>query len=96
VLNLPAYGWLLSAHDRRVHNVGFTAAGRRCFAAGFRVQIELLNLLFPLMLLQPMVDVTTPKADVATLGLVDALFYAALAAERAAIGSASSCRSADP
>ncbi len=57
VLNLPAYQWLLSAHDRRVHNARrFTAAGARGVlgAAGFvAVRTRYWNsLLFPLMLLQ--------------------------------------------
>lgn len=57
VLNLPAYQWLLSAHDRRVRNVrrftaGATAARLR--AAGFAViQAKYWNgLLLPLMIVQ--------------------------------------------
>ena len=57
VLNLPAYQWLLSTHDRRVHNTRrFTAASARALlqGAGFEhVQTRYWNsLLFPLMLLQ--------------------------------------------
>lgn len=57
VLNLPAYQWLLSAHDRRVHNARrFTAGGARALleAAGFTgVRARYWNsLLFPLMLMQ--------------------------------------------
>ncbi len=40
VVNMPAYAWLLSAHDRQVHNVRrYTAGAARvhcCAAAGFR------------------------------------------------------------
>ncbi len=57
VLNLPSYQWLLSAHDRRVHNVRrFTAAGARALlaAAGFTaIRTRYWNgLLLPLMVLQ--------------------------------------------
>jgi SAM-dependent methyltransferase len=57
VLNLPAYSWLLSAHDRRVHNARrFTAAGIDGLLrqAGFvRIRVRYWNsLLLPLMILQ--------------------------------------------
>ncbi len=57
VLNLPSYQWLLSAHDRRVHNARrFTAGTARALlvAAGFTaIRTRYWNsLLFPLMLLQ--------------------------------------------
>jgi SAM-dependent methyltransferase len=57
VLNLPAYQWLLSAHDRRVHNVRrFTAsatAGLLCQAGFARVRTRYWNgLLLPLMMVQ--------------------------------------------
>jgi SAM-dependent methyltransferase len=57
VVNLPAYGWLHSAHDVRVHNARrFTAGGARALlaAAGFaEVRTRYWNsLLFPLMVLQ--------------------------------------------
>lgn len=57
VLNLPAFQWLFSAHDRRVHNVRrFTAGGARAMlrGAGFAcVQVRYWNgLLLPLMILQ--------------------------------------------
>jgi SAM-dependent methyltransferase len=56
-LNLPAFQWLHSAHDVRVHNARrFTAAGVRALlaAAGFaEVRARYWNsLLFPLMVLQ--------------------------------------------
>ena len=57
VVNLPAYQWMLSAHDRRVHNVRrFTAPSTAVMLhrAGFqRVRPRYWNgLLLPLMLLQ--------------------------------------------
>ena len=57
VLNLPAYPWLMSTHDRRVHNTRrFTATSARALLqdAGFeQVRTRYWNsLLFPLMLLQ--------------------------------------------
>ena len=57
VVNMPAYAWLLSAHDRHVHNVRrWTAAGTGAAlsGAGFaRVRARYWNgLLLPLMVLQ--------------------------------------------
>jgi SAM-dependent methyltransferase len=57
VLNLPAFQWLLSAHDRAVHNTRRYTAGeltRLLQQAGFRVRrVRYWNfLLFPLMVLQ--------------------------------------------
>ncbi len=57
LLNLPAYGWLLSTHDRRVHNTRrFTARAAQTMvaAAGFGgVRARYWNsLLFPLMVVQ--------------------------------------------
>jgi SAM-dependent methyltransferase len=57
VLNLPAYSWLLSAHDRQVHNARrFTAVGVAALLgqAGFgRIRAGYWNsLLLPLMILQ--------------------------------------------
>jgi ubiquinone/menaquinone biosynthesis C-methylase UbiE len=54
VLNMPAYAWLLSAHDRRVHNARRQSAGqtaRMLAAAGFaRVRVRYWNtLLLPLV-----------------------------------------------
>ena len=56
ILNLPAYGWMLSRHDLAVHNVRrYTAPGLRKLlrACGFRpVYVTYWNtLLFPLMAL---------------------------------------------
>jgi SAM-dependent methyltransferase len=57
VLNIPAYQWLLSAHDRRVHNVRrLTAAATASMLreAGFyRLRARYWNgLLLPLMIMQ--------------------------------------------
>jgi SAM-dependent methyltransferase len=57
VLNLPAYAWLASAHDRQVHNARrFTARGTATLLteAGFvRIRAHYWNsLLLPLMVLQ--------------------------------------------
>jgi SAM-dependent methyltransferase len=57
VVNMPAYQWLLSAHDRRVHNVRrltAVATGRLLRQAGFaRVRAQYWNgLLLPLMVMQ--------------------------------------------
>ena len=57
VLNLPAYQWMLSAHDSRVHNVRrFTTASTAALLArsGFaHVQVHYWNsLLLPLMIAQ--------------------------------------------
>jgi len=57
IVNMPAYAWLLSAHDRRVHNVRRQTAGELTAmlrAAGFRrVRARYWNsLLLPLMLVQ--------------------------------------------
>ncbi len=73
VLNLPAYAWLHSAHDVRVHNDRrFTAGEARALleAAGFTdIQARYWNaLLLPLMVLQRKVlrsDHATDKSDVA-------------------------------
>jgi SAM-dependent methyltransferase len=57
VINLPAYGWLLSAHDRAVHNVRRFSRGqlrRMLESAGFaRIRATYWNtILFPLMVLR--------------------------------------------
>jgi hypothetical protein len=67
VLNLPAYEWLTSAHDVRVHNARrFTAGGARRLAeaAGFvRIAVRYWNgLLLPLMILQRKVLHRRPDA----------------------------------
>ena len=72
VLNLPAFQWLLSAHDRRVHNVRrFTASEvtQMLTAAGFRVVAtrHWNTLLLPLMVLQRKILASAPedRSDVA-------------------------------
>lgn len=91
VFNLPAYGWLLSAHDRRVHNVRrFTRrqAGALLAGHGFRVLRSSYwnTLLFPLMLLHRLFQKPDAESDVHEYPKwLDALFSAALAVERAAI-----------
>ncbi|HEY1411813.1 MAG TPA: class I SAM-dependent methyltransferase, partial [Rhodopila sp.] len=57
ILNLPAYRWMLSAHDRQVHNARrFTAGEVRTLLdhAGFhRIRVRYWNgLLLPLMIVQ--------------------------------------------
>jgi SAM-dependent methyltransferase len=57
VVNMPAYQWLLSAHDRRVHNVRRQTAGATAGMlrqAGFQpLRVHYWNgLLLPLMVLQ--------------------------------------------
>lgn len=57
VVNMPAYQWMLSAHDRRVHNIRRLSAGATATMlrrAGFcRVEAQYWNgLLLPLMLMQ--------------------------------------------
>src|SRR3954451_3161630 len=72
VLNLPAFQWLLSAHDHRVHNVRrFTAsdAARMLTEAGFSaVTTRYWNtLLLPMMVLQRKILASAPEncSDVA-------------------------------
>ncbi|HEY4136094.1 MAG TPA: class I SAM-dependent methyltransferase [Alphaproteobacteria bacterium] len=88
ILNLPAYPWLLSAHDVQVHNARrFTRPQLRglLHAAGFpEVRISYWNMaLFPLMVLRRKL---LPSADGSDVQLypapVEALFRAVLAAER--------------
>ncbi len=91
VFNLPAYQWMLSAHDRRVHNVRrFTRreAGLLLAGHGFRVLRSSYwnTLLFPLMLLHRLFGRDDAESDVHDFpAWQDALFSAALAVERAAI-----------
>ena len=91
IFNLPAYDWLLSAHDRRVHNVRrFTARQARALLAGngFRVLRSSYwnTLLFPLMMVHRLLERDEAESDVRDYPRwLDALFSAALAAERAAI-----------
>ena len=72
IFNLPAYDWLLSAHDRRVHNVRrFTRGQARALLAGngFRVlKVQLLEHPVVSPDAAPSTDssATTPKATCAT------------------------------
>jgi SAM-dependent methyltransferase len=89
VFNLPAYRWLLSAHDRRVHNVRRfhrNEAGALLARHGFRVLRSTYwnTLLFPLMLLHRLLlNDASDHSDVRNFprGL-DMLFSAVLAFER--------------
>jgi SAM-dependent methyltransferase len=93
VFNLPAYGWLLSAHDRRVQNVRrFTRGQARTLLSdhGFRVLKATYwnTLLFPVMLLHRLTERDDAQSDVRDFPRwLDALFSAALAVERTAIGA---------
>ena len=92
VLNLPAYGWLLSEHDAAVHNVRrYTAAGvRRLLSATGFTQIWTTywnTVLFPLMVVRRKLrrsPSSCPSSDVALLPLpVEALFRGIVRAEAA-------------
>jgi len=93
LFNLPAYGWMLSTHDRRVHNVRrFTRGQARVLLAGHGFRILKATywntLLFPLMLLHRLTERDDADSDVRDFPRwLDALFSAALAVERAAIGA---------
>jgi SAM-dependent methyltransferase len=69
LLNLPAYSWLMSAHDRAVSNVQrYTATRLNSLLrqAGFaKIRTTYWNtILFPLMILQRMVVAPRGKSDV--------------------------------
>jgi hypothetical protein len=91
VLNLPAFEWLRSAHDARVHTARrYTSAEIRAAleTAGFRdVAPRYWNsLLLPLMALHRKVLARNPegKSDVGQFPpLLDAAFHAATRVERA-------------
>lgn len=91
VFNLPAYSWMLSAHDRRVHNARrFTLGQARRLLAnhGFHVLSSTYwnMLLFPLMLLHRLIEREDAESDVRDFpAWQDRLFSAALAMERWAI-----------
>lgn len=92
ILNLPAYPWLLSAHDVQVHNARrFTRPQVRDMlrAAGLVAsRVTYWNAaLFPLMVLRRKLLPSDSGSDVQLYPApVEALFRAALAAERALIG----------
>ena len=91
LFNLPAYGWLLSAHDRRVHNVRrFTGRQARALLAGNGFHVLRSSywntLLFPLMLIHRLLERDDAESDVRDYPRwLDALFSTALAIERLAI-----------
>ena len=88
VLNLPAYRWMLSAHDRRVHNVRRFGRGevrRMLQDAGLRVvRIGHWNsFLFPLMMLRRLLAPSDSGSDVRPYPpLLNRLFLAVIAVER--------------
>ena len=90
VLNLPAFDWLHSAHDIRVHNARrFTAAEARALLeqAGFTaIEARYWNaLLLPLMILQRKIlkSDAADKSDVAPFPpWLDAMLYAVTGLER--------------
>ncbi len=91
LLNLPAYQWLASAHDRRVHNARrFASGGVRTAltAAGFsNMRVHYWNfLLLPLMILQRKLLANTDDAasDVAAFPpWLDAMLFGVTELERA-------------
>ena len=93
IFNLPAYQWMLSAHDRRVHNARrFTRGQARALLAGqgFRVLRSSYwnTLLFPLMLLHRLIERDDAASDVRDYPRwLDAIFSSALAVERVVIAA---------
>jgi SAM-dependent methyltransferase len=93
MFNLPAYDWLLSAHDKRVHNVRrFTRAQVRALLSGHGFNLLRSTywntLLFPLMLLHRLIGSDDRESDVRDYPRwLDVLFSSALAIERAAIAA---------
>ena len=87
-LNLPAYRWLFSGHDRAVDNVRRFGAGetrRLLHDAGFTsIRVAYWNsLLFPLMVAQRLLH-RRPRSDVAFLpDAIERLFGAIVAFEAA-------------
>jgi SAM-dependent methyltransferase len=89
VVNMPAYSWLLSAHDRRVHNIRRCTARRLAAmlrAAGFiAVRAHYWNgLLLPLMAAQrKLLKPRAAASDVAAFPpWLDATFHAMTECER--------------
>lgn len=88
LLNLPAYEWLKSSHDERVHNVRrYTASRTRRLAgrAGFRIASSGYwnSLLFPLLLVHRLTERRNGQSDVQPFpAWQDRLFYAAATVER--------------
>ncbi|MGE3933000.1 MAG: class I SAM-dependent methyltransferase [Rhodospirillaceae bacterium] len=93
IANLPAFEWMKSAHDARVHNARrYTAAGARAllFRAGFAgIRTFYWNsLLFPLMVLRRKLgtDAAAGSDVFAYPAPIEAAFRSVLAVERALIG----------
>jgi SAM-dependent methyltransferase len=92
LLNLPAYRWLASAHDARVHNArrfGRREAVAMLESAGFRVRraTHWNSVLFPLMVLRRLLSRRDGASDVRPFPApLDALFGAVVAFERRLIG----------
>jgi hypothetical protein len=83
VINMPAYMWLASAHDRQVHNARRHTAGQLrslLLAAGFhRLRVGYWNsLLLPLMIVQRKLSIRGDGAsDVASFPpRLDAMLHA--------------------
>jgi SAM-dependent methyltransferase len=93
LLNLPAYRWLLSAHDARVHNARrYTLADLAPLLAaqGFAVEHATYwnSLLFPLMAAKRLLSREDAASDVARLPwLVEAGFRAATQLETACLSA---------
>jgi SAM-dependent methyltransferase len=89
LLNLPAYRWMLSAHDRNVHNIRRYTAGEASqlvTASGFRVAKTFYwnSLLFLLMLLYRLtLGRQQSSSDVrAVPAVLDSFFFAITTIER--------------
>jgi ubiquinone/menaquinone biosynthesis C-methylase UbiE len=88
VLNMPAFAWLMSEHDRQVHNARRVNAGelRALLAqAGFRnIRTNYWNsLLLPLMVARRKLPARESRSDVATFSpWLDATFFAMTEIER--------------
>ncbi len=93
ILNLPAYSWMLSAHDRRVHGVRRFTRRQAIWlvqAAGFRLRRATYwnCILFPLMVARRMLTRWSEgDSDVRPFpAVVDRLFGAIIGIERRLIG----------
>jgi len=92
LLNLPAYRWLASAHDARVHNArrfGRAEAVGLLEAAGFRIRraTHWNSILFPLMVLRRLLSREDGESDVRPFPApLNALFGAIVGLERRLIG----------
>lgn len=92
LLNLPAYRWLASAHDARVHNARRFGRGEAVGlleAAGFRIRraTHWNSFLFPLMVLRRLLSRKDGESDVRPFPApLNTLFGAIVAIERRLIG----------